>query len=225
MSVKDVIKQSVYNGFAGGTNINFSKVLLILVFSIAVGIYIFFLYKVMSKSAFYSRDFNISLAGMPVIVAAIMIAMQSNILVSLGMVGALSIVRYRTAVKSSLDLLYLFWGISSGIICGVGLYVLAIALGVSVTLLILLLEFVPNLSSPQILVIRYGCLDTTNKVENVFREQKVKYKEKARNISNNGGEVIYNVVVSNKEALLSQLQGIDDISTLNLLDHYGESRV
>ena len=126
MSVKDVIKNSVYESLGGGTTMTAQTVILILMVSCLAGVYLYFVYKLSAKTAFYSKDMNITIAGMPVIVAAIMIAMQSNLLVSLGMVGALSIVRFRSAVKNPLDLLYLFWAISAGIITGVGLYVLAL---------------------------------------------------------------------------------------------------
>lgn len=132
MSIKDVIKSSVYESLGGGTNLSARSILLLLAIAALVGIYIFMVYKLSSKSAFYSRDLNVTLAGMPIIVAAIMIAMQSNLLVSLGMVGALSIVRFRNAVKNPMDLLYLFWSISAGIIVGVGLYLLSFALCIEI---------------------------------------------------------------------------------------------
>ena len=119
MSVKDVIKNSVYESLGGGTSLTVRTVILILLVALLVGIYIFLVYKISSKSAFYSKDLNITIGGMPIIVASIMIAMQSNLLVSLGMVGALSIVRFRNALKNPIDLLYLFWAISAGIIIGV----------------------------------------------------------------------------------------------------------
>ena len=99
MSVKDVIKNSVYESLGGGTTMNAKTVILILLLACLAGIYIYTIYKLSSRTAFYSKDLNITMAGMPVIVAAIMIAMQSNLLVSLGMVGALSIVRFRAAIK------------------------------------------------------------------------------------------------------------------------------
>jgi len=118
MSFKDVIKNSVYESLGGGTNLSARSILLLIAIAALVGLYIFAVYKLSSKSAFYSKDLNVTMAGMPIIVAAIMIAMQSNLLVSLGMVGALSIVRFRNAVKNPIDLLYLFWSISAGIIVG-----------------------------------------------------------------------------------------------------------
>ena len=118
MSVKDVIKKSVYESLAGGTGLSFKEVVIIFLMAFIIGLYVYMVYKLSSKAAFYSKDTGITIAGMPVVIAAIMVAMQSNLIVSLGMVGALSIVRFRNAVKNPLDILYLFWSISAGIICG-----------------------------------------------------------------------------------------------------------
>ena len=128
MSVKDVIKSSVYESLAGGTGLSFKEVVVVFFMAFLIGLYVYMAYKLSSKAAFYSRDTGITIAGMPVVIAAIMVAMQSNLIVSLGMVGALSIVRFRNAVKNPLDILYLFWSISAGIICGVGLTLLAVLL-------------------------------------------------------------------------------------------------
>ena len=154
MSVKDVIKNSVYESLGGGTTMSAKTVILILLIACLMGVYIFLVYKLSSKTAFYSKDLNLTIAGMPVIVAAIMIAMQSNLLVSLGMVGALSIVRFRNALKNPLDLLYLFWAISAGIITGVGLYVLALVLSFIMTLLLFLIDKIPSAKAPELLVLR-----------------------------------------------------------------------
>ena len=154
MSVKDVIKSSVYEALGGGTNLSTRMLFGILVVACMIGVYIFMVYKLSSKSAFYSKDLNITIAGLTVIVAAIMIAMQSSLIVSLGMVGALSIIRFRNAVKNPVDLLYLFWAVSAGIIVGVGLYILAIVLCIMMTMLMLILDKVPNAKAPDLLVLR-----------------------------------------------------------------------
>lgn len=131
----------------------------ILFFSCLVGMYIYFIYKLFTKSAFYSKDFNITIAGV-----AIIIAMQSSLVVALGMVGALSIVRFRTAIKNPLDLLYLFWAISAGIICGVSLYALAAALCIIMTVLIFVLNRLPNSKAPTLAIIR---MDKECQIDNV----------------------------------------------------------
>ena len=115
------MKNTLYENLGGGTGLSFADIALILLIACFIGLYIFMIYRLTSKTAFYSKDLNVTLVGMVIVVAAIMIAMQSNLIVSLGMIGALSIVRFRNAVKNPRDLLFLFWAVSAGIIYGVGL--------------------------------------------------------------------------------------------------------
>ena len=115
MSFSDVIKKSVLEGF---TQSDIGTVTIVVTLGVTglIALYIFAFYRLASRSAFYNRDFNKTLALMPIVTAGIVLAMQSSIVISLGMVGALSIVRFRNAVKDSMDLLYLFWSIGVGII-------------------------------------------------------------------------------------------------------------
>lgn len=191
-----------------------------------MGIYIFAVYKLTAKSAFYSRDLNVTMAGLPLIVAAIMVAMQSNLLVSLGMVGALSIVRFRNAVKNPIDLLYLFWSISVGIIVGVGLYLLGIVLSILMTLLLLVLNIVPNGKAPEMLILR--SMDKKMDYDALYEviENNCKYyKEKARCVKNGEVELIIEARIKNKEELLDKLNNMEALKQVNCLTHDGECRV
>ena len=225
MSVKDVIKNSVYESLGGGTTMTAQTVILILMFSCLAGVYLYFVYKLSAKTAFYSKDMNITIAGMPVIVAAIMIAMQSNLLVSLGMVGALSIVRFRSAVKNPLDLLYLFWAISAGIITGVGLYVLALVFSIIMTILLFSMDKIPNTKAPELLVLRgieefdYDAL--FDAISSYCRY----YKEKARSTRNNETEIIIEIRTKEKEQLMQKLNHMNFLTQVNCISHDGECRV
>lgn len=191
-----------------------------------LGVYIFILYKSTGKAAFYSRDLNVTLAGMPVIVAAIMIAMQSNLIVSLGMVGALSIVRFRNAVKNPLDLLYLFWSISAGIICGVGLYLLAFILCIIMTILLLILEMLPNAKASSLLVLRFTSGSIVwEAVSKIFDKHSKYWKEKSRSIKNGETEIIIELKVKEEENLLKELETLKGFSQINFLSHDGEYRI
>ena len=226
MSVKDVIKNSVYNSLGGGTSLSARSIFLILGMSCFIGIYIFAVYKLTSKSEFYSRDLNVTIAGMPVIVAAIMIAMQSNLIVSLGMVGALSIVRFRNAVKNPLDLLYLFWTISAGIICGVGLSVLAIGLCIIMTIMLLILEMIPNSRASALLVLRSGGKDIDwSEVDETVKKYTKFHKEKSRSIKNRETEVIYEIKTTQEEVLVNALQENQGLEQIHFLSHDGEYRI
>ena len=226
MSVKDVIKNSVYESFGGGTGLSAGNILIILTVACLVGLYIFMIYKLSSKAAFYSKDLNMTLAGMTLVVAAIMIAMQSNLIVSLGMVGALSIVRFRNAVKNPMDLLYLFWAVSAGIICGVGLYVLAIILCAAMTIMLLVLEAIPTCKASSLLVVR-GPSEQIN-CEHI-KELVNKYckyaKEKSRSIKNNETELMIDVKTKAQEELLKELSGENNLTQIHFLSHDGESRM
>lgn len=226
MSVKDVIKNSIYETLGSGTTMTPKTVIMILSFALLAGFYIFFVYKLSAKTAFYSKDLNITIAGMPIIVAAIMIAMQSNLLISLGMVGALSIVRFRNALKNPLDLLYLFWSISVGIITGVGLYLLALALSFIMTVLLFSADKIPNAKAPEVLVLRglQKNLDYTS-LYDVIKHHCKFYKEKARSVKNNEAEIIIEIRVKEKDILLQALHDMDFLTQINCISHDGEYRI
>lgn len=226
MTTKDVIKNKVYESLVGGAGWSTTDIMLILFAACLIACYIFAVYKMTSKAAFYSRDLNITIAGMVVVVAAVMIAMQSSLIVSLGMVGALSIVRFRNAVKNPLDLLYLFWAVSAGIICGVGLYVLAVILCAVMTIMLLILQAVP-VSKANLLLILRSSEDSfdLNEIKELLREHCRFYKEKSCSIQNGETEVIYEIKTSMQEELLHNLKEIKKIHTVNLLSHDGEYRI
>src|SRR5699024_2675640 len=142
MGFQDVFKNSFLEGFTS-MDITTGKIMATLVVTGLLALYIFFTYRLVTRKVLYSKSFNISLSAMALITAAIILAMQSHLVISLGMVGALSIIRFRTAVKDPMDLVFLFWAISIGIICGAGLYEVALVTSVAVTIFILLLDLLP----------------------------------------------------------------------------------
>ena len=226
MSIKDVIKNSVYESLGGGTNLSAKSILLLIAIAALVGLYIYAVYRMTSKSAFYSKDLNVTMAGMPIIVAAIMIAMQSNLLVSLGMVGALSIVRFRNAVKNPIDLLYLFWSISAGIIVGVGLYLLSFVLCIVMTLLLLVLDLVPNAKAPDLLVLRALATEIDYaEIESILKGCCKYHKEKSRSIKNGETELIIEIKTARKEELLEKFSKNKCLTQINCISHDGECRV
>lgn len=224
MSIKDVIKSSVYNRLGGGTGLSAMEIIEVLIIACLIGFYIFMVYKLSSKSAFYSKDLNMTLAGMPIVVAAILVAMQSNLIVSLGMVGALSIVRFRSAIKNPLDLLYMFWGISVGIIVGVGLYILALALSIIMTAMLLVLGTIPNSKAPDLLVVRMKNTDCATVYE-VIKQYSKYSKEKSCSIKNFETELIIELKSQKKEELLRVISEIDGVIMVNCLSHDSECRV
>lgn len=226
MTITDVIKEGVYERLAGGSGWSVIEVIIILAAACLVAGYIFAVYKLTSKAAFYSRDLNVTMAGMVIVVAAIMIAMQSSLIVSLGMVGALSIIRFRNAVKNPLDILYLFWAVSEGIMCGVGLYVLAFILCVVMTGMLFILQAVPVSKADALLVLRSSKDDMNWKqIKELLKKYCKYYKEKSCSIQNGETEMIYEIKTSMQEEFLEELKKIKDLHAVNFLSHDGEYRI
>lgn len=218
MSIKDVIKKSVIESFSVETSaVEFWLVML-------VGIYIFFLYRFISRDGFYSRDFNKSLVLLALVTAAIVYAMQSNLVISLGMVGALSIVRFRNAVKEPLDLVFLFWSISIGIIDGAGLYAVAVELSLVVTAALLLLNYVPSPKSAMVLVVNSTDTDSMKQVVKKVEELAKKSRVKSRNITTGGVDMIIEFRGAQEDVLCEELAGLDGVKNVAILDHMGERR-
>ena len=120
MSFKDIFKKSFLEGFATA-ELTGRVILAALGIAAVLALYIFFVYRVMTRKTFYSRNFGIAMAGVTVITASLILTMQSSVVISLGMVGALSIVRFRTAIKEPMDIAFLFWAIAVGIILAAGM--------------------------------------------------------------------------------------------------------
>ena len=221
MNFNDMIKKSVIDGFSYA-DLTTTEIIITLVITFAIALYIFQVYKLVTKSAFYFKSFNVSMAIISVVTAGIILAMQSSIVISLGMVGALSIVRFRTAIKDPMDLLFLFWSIGTGIICGAGLYKVAIILAVMVTVGILILDLLPVRISPWLLIINADSGEREDEVLAVLEEEKSRFRLKSKNLTSNGMDLILEVKAREENKLVDRLSGLPGIVSVSLLAHDGD---
>lgn len=221
MNVTDVIKKSVLEGFSY-SDLSTTKIITTLLVTFAIAIYIFFVYKLVTKSSFYFKSFNVSMAIISVVTAGIILAMQSSIVISLGMVGALSIVRFRTAIKDPMDLLFLFWSIGTGIICGAGLYKIAVILAILVTVGILFLDMLPIRISPYLLIINAESKEMEDAIMDFIRQTGGAYRIKSKNITKSGMDLIIEIKTKKEKELMDQLSDMKGISSVSLLAHDGE---
>lgn len=223
MSFTDIIKKSVLEGFDAG-DLSTTTMAVTLGMALAFGLFIYFIYRVNARSGFYNRGFNKSLATLPVITAGIMLAMQSNLVISLGMVGALSIVRFRNAVKDPADLTYLFWSISVGIIVGAGLYELALLLNLCTTVLVLGLDLLPAFRAPCLLVVSGGPETDEAALMACVKDFCPRAKIRSRCVTKQGTEWILELQVKQEAALAKRVAAIHGVLSLNLMSHDGEVR-
>lgn len=224
MSFTDVIKKSVLQGFTN-TDIPTIQIVMTLGITFFIALYIFFIYRMVNKTALYDKSFHVSMAIISVITAGIIIAMQSSIVISLGMVGALSIVRFRTAIKNPMDLLFLFWSIGVGIICGAGLFEIALIVSLMVTVGIFFLEFMPDNKKPYLLIINGSRELDEKEVLDCVRKHGKNVKVRSRNMKKSGTDYIIEVHTKQEKELLVELDKIEAVSQLSLLSHEGEVRI
>lgn len=223
MSIKDVIKKSVLQGFVQ-SDIGTISVIVTLGITALLALYIYAIYRLTSRSAFYNRDFNKTLGVMPIVTAAIVLAMQSSIVISLGMVGALSIVRFRNAVKDPMDLLYLFWSIGIGIICGARLYEIAIITSLAVTAIMFLLDMLPASTPPYLLVLNSSERELEPALQELLKNYTKSSRIKSRNLTAQGLDMIVEVRTEQGAQLVSACAALPGVESVNLLAHDGEAR-
>ena len=221
MGFKDVFKKSFLEGFTS-MDITTGKIAATLIVTALLALYIFAIYRLVTRKVFYSKNFNISLAVMSLITAAIILAMQYNLVISLGMVGALSIVRFRTAIKDPMDLAFLFWSISIGIICGAGLYEIALVTSVGVTVFILVLDMLPVGKAPMMLVVNSSEMNGEKAVLDVVGKYARYYKVKSRNLSKGRLDLVIELKVKEESALVSEVAALDGMISASMISHDGE---
>ena len=222
MSFGNIFKKSFLEGYAG-SSIDTTSVAMTLIFTCILALYIYCVYRLITRKTFYSKNFNISLVALAIITSAIILTIQSSIVISLGMVGALSIVRFRTAIKEPLDLVFLFWSISLGIICGAGLIKIAILVSLLLTVVIFILDKLPMTKMPMILVVNSDMIDKQSQaiLETVKKYSK-HYKVKSRNITDGQLDMVIEIKTSEDEALVNEISALKNIHSVSLLSHDGE---
>ena len=223
MNINDVIKQSFIENFSSA-DVKTRDVIFVLGMTMLIALYIFFIYRMLTRKDFYNKNFNIGLPVIAVITAAIIMTIQSSIVVSLGMVGALSIVRFRTAVKDPLDLIFMFWAIAVGIMCGAGLQEIALVSSAIVTILLWGLTLIPVAKTPLILVVQAVYEEKQQEqILEVVKKYTKFYKVKSKNISRKQLNMIIEIRLKDDGSLLEEVNKLNGMEYVSLIDHQGET--
>ena len=220
MSVKDMIKKSVLESGVFD-QYNISSILVALVAALALGILIFLVYRRFYTGVIYSRTFAVTLVGMTVLTCMVTLAISTNVVISLGMVGALSIVRFRTAVKDPMDLLYLFWAITTGITSGAGMYVLALIAAVIMILMIILFYSRQQRGKIYIAVIHYSGDEAGDEVIRCFGKRK--YFIKSKTMRKEKTEMAVEIFCKQADMdFMEKIRAIEHVDDVTLIQYNGE---
>lgn len=221
MGFSDIFKKSFLDGFSS-SDINIYTAAIAMLITCMLALYIFVVYRVLTRKTFYSKSFNISLAGIALITSAIILTIQSSIVVSLGMVGALSIVRFRTAIKDPMDLMFLFWAIAVGIICGVGLAEIAVLMSIMLTVGVIILNHFPVTKAPMILVVNASDISGEEAIIEAVRAYARHPVVKSRNLTRGTLDLTIELRTAEGSKLVRSVMELDSVDHASLISHDGE---
>lgn len=219
---QDIIKKSVLN-LEAFRNISYIDVFLGLLSSFIIGMFIYWIYRKAFRGVVYSYNYNVSFVLMTMITSLVIMTISTNIVLSLGMVGALSIVRFRTAVKDPLDIVYMFWAISAGIASGAKLYPIALLGSLIIGITILWLSRRKVKEQLFLLIIRHS-EKATDEVK--LQLSKINYRLKSKTVRKEFTELTVEVrLIDDNTAFvdrLSEISGVQDASLINYTGDYAQ---
>ena len=210
MTFHDIFKSSFLE------NVNAVSVLdivLALVLAFCVGLFIFFIYKKTYAGVMYSSSFGVTLVAITMITTFVILAVTSNVVLSLGMVGALSIVRFRTAIKEPLDIAFLFWAIAAGIVLAAGMIPLAVFGSVLIGIILFVFANRKDSTNPYIVVLSCDGHESEEKAVSYLKEKTKRCSVKSKTARKGAVEVNLEIRLINDNTdfinELSELPGVD----------------
>ncbi|MGO4347860.1 DUF4956 domain-containing protein [Paenibacillus sp. MCAF9] len=217
----DLLKNSVLDNFA--SDISLSKILITLGVAFLLGFFIYLLYKRIFSGVLYSKSFNVSLIGMTMITAVVIIAINSNLVLSLGMVGALSIVRFRTPIKDPTDLIFLFWAAVAGIVTGAGFFTLAVIGSVVVGLILFFFVKGGSVETPYLLVVNCDSDATEQLVHKQVGTLVKRYNVKQKTVTQGNIEMTLEIRLRDETGrFVNQLTELAGVRNVVLISYSGD---
>ncbi len=217
-------RELLYYLLENNINISIAEIAIGLIVSVILAFFIYFVYKKTYTGVMYSKNFNVTLLLISVITTMVMMIIQSNLALSLGMVGALSIIRFRTAVKDTKDSAFIFWAIAVGIACGSGVYTIAV-LGSVIIALILFFINKGVMDDTSYLVIVHGDSDLdVDLVSGIVEKHCRRNNLKMKNITASNVDITYEVTFKKgqESELTKDLKNNGNISAINVVSYNGE---
>lgn len=221
ISLSDIFKS---NFLENSTSISLVDGALALGLAFCIGLFIYAVYKKTFKGVMYSKSFSTSLIVLCMITSLVILAVTSNVILSLGMVGALSIVRFRTAIKDPMDIAYLFWAIAVGIVLGAGLIPLAIVGSLFIGLVLVIFTNKSNSDNPYILIINCDDESVENNVLKIIGNKVKKYVIKSKTVTGGAGvEFTIEVRLKTMEtSFVNEISREDGVNSAVLVSYNGD---
>ncbi len=220
MSFNDIFKSSFLESVSGFSVID---MLLAMLFSCAIGLFVFLIYKKTFAGVMYSTGFAISLVGLSMVTTLVILAVTSNVVLSLGMVGALSIVRFRAAIKEPMEIVFLFWSLAVGIVVGAGMIPLAVLGSAIIGIILLVFANHKAKDNPYILVLSCDGKNAEVGAVELVKSACKDYSVKSKTVSADGVELAIEVRMKNAEtSFVNELQSFAGVSSAVLVSYNGD---
>ena len=220
MTFQDIFKSSFLENIA---SISLFDMALALVLAFLLGLFIFFVYKQSYSGVMYSASFGVTLVPRSLISTLLIITVVSNVVLSLGMVGALSIVRFRTAIKEPMDIAFLFWAIAVGIVLAAGLIPLAVFGSIFIGAVLLIFAKKKTADSPYILVVHCADSETERRTRDFVAGQVKRLNLKSKSVDGGSVELNYEVrLKDDNSAFVNELEAMQGVSRVVLVSYNGD---
>lgn len=216
----DIFKSSFFENI---TSFSLIDTVIGLGFAFVLGLFIYYVYQKTFNGVMYSKSFGVSLLAMTLITTLVIIAVTSNVVLSLGMVGALSIVRFRTAIKEPLDIAFLFWSIAIGIVIGAGMIPLAVFASLFIGMLMILFVNKKTSDNPYILVVSCVNEQAEEQVLGRVKEAVKKYVVKSKSVSRAGIELTLEIRLKDMTTkFINEISSINGVTNAVLVSYNGD---
>lgn len=218
MGLTNAIIENVMDSLEN-VEITTSKLLAVLCVVLILAIYEFVVYQVILRRSLYNKAFNISIAILPFFISTIILCLQSNLVITLGTIGALAIIRFRTAVKDPVDLMFVLWAIHIGITCGCQLYQIAVITSIIVTLVLIILNRINTKTKSHVLVVHCKSADGEEAVNELMKKYAKKYWVKSRNYTDKGMDFVYEIIIKYVIELTKALEEEESVERFSLMEY------
>ena len=220
MTFQDIFKSSFLENV---DSVSIVDMALAMILAFGIGLFIFLIYKKTFSGVMYSSSFGVTLVALTMITTLVILAVTSNIVLSLGMVGALSIVRFRTAIKEPLDIAFLFWAIAEGIVLAAGMIALAVFGGVFIGAVLLLFVNKKSYVNPYIVVLSCVNQESERKALDFLKQEVSRCIVKSKTVQRSMVEVTAEIRMKGENTeFINTLSGMDGVKSAVLVSYNGD---
>lgn len=218
MSFIHAVVKNITNSFANEEMLE-TTITAVLVVVMLLSVYEFLIYRFVLHRSLYNKAFNICISVIPFFVSTIIMCLQSSLVITLGTIGALAIIRFRTAVKDPIDMVFILWAIHTGITCGCQLYELAVLTSIVVTIVLIAMNLVSFGTKSHVLVVHTDTMESQDEIIGIVKSLCTKHRLKSRNFTDNGVNLVFEIITKEASKLSEEMSKVNSVRRFSLMEY------